>query len=198
MATFFSKECPLHSFLQGLVYDYYHMLIVNISETCQSFTFFLYPTLDRCVTRLSSVTSVNETDVERVSFHPVIENGLPPHVNMPIDTCEVSIGLVTHSFDEAIPKSTKTVQTKSNAGFQLLIGSVCVFAQRFSDSIGIETNAKMSDAELSIKQVNGHPANDYTQLLILSGIGSASAICSCVCFMEEKSNFHILSERFQK
>ena len=197
-ATFFSKECPLRSFLQCLVYDHYHMLIVKIGGTCQSFTFLPYPTLDHCITRPISVTSVKEIDVERVSFHPVIENGLPPQVTMPIDTREVSISLVTHSFDEALPKSAKTVRKKSIVGFELLIGSVSVFAQRFSDSIGIETNAKMSDAEVSIKQVNGHPANDYKQSLILSGIGSASAICSCVCCMEEKSSFHIPSERFQK
>ena len=51
---------------------------------------------------------------------------------------------------------------------------------------------------MSIKQVNGRPANDYKQSLILSGIGSPGAICSCVCCMEEKSNFHLPSERFQK
>ena len=85
---------------------------------------------------------MNEDDAEMVSFHPVIENGLPPQVTMPIDTCEVFIGLVTHCFKEALPKPTKTVRNKSIAGFQLLIGSACVFAQRFSNSIGIEKMLK--------------------------------------------------------
>jgi len=132
------------------------------------------------------VTSVEEVDMESVTFHPVIENGLPPQVTMPIDTCEVSIALVTYTFEEALPKSAKTVHKKSIVGFQLLIGSAYVFAQRFTDSITIEKHAKMSDAEVSIKQVNGHPVNDCKQSLILSVIDIVSAICICGCCMEEK------------
>jgi len=73
-----------------------------------------------------------------------------------------------------------------------------IYAQEFCYPISLDEKTKVSDAIVSIKQVNGHIGNDYKQLLINAGICSASATCSCVCCLRPKKDFYIPSERLQK
>ncbi|KAL7548977.1 hypothetical protein ACHAWF_012244 [Thalassiosira exigua] len=192
-SSFFSKDCPLNHFLQALVYDHYQMLIVSVEGQCQSFTFLPCPTMQACTTRRISANLVGDVDASQAALlHSLPSNGLPPEVHFPASIDSLEVRLISSSNSDG----------KQIIGFQLErrveLTSTVVYAQNFSHPILLPAGTDIQTVHTSIRQVNGHVANDYKQLLILAGICSASALCSCVCCIQEKSKFNQPSERLQR
>ena len=194
-ATFFSKDCPLNDFLQSLVYDHYQVLIVKIGIQCQSFIFTPYPTMNQCTVQRIKVDAVSDVDEDDVNYNEMPSNGLPPEIPMLTKTSSISVNLVVRE-----PKRTNVAEKAKLkiVGFQFVPNEFATYCQEFSQPIELEETFDLSTAEVAIKQINGHAANDYKQSLILAGICSAGATCSCVCCLREKSQFHLPSERLQK
>ena len=201
-ATFFSKDCPLKYFLQTILYDHYQVIIVKVGGQCQSFTFTPYPTLKQCTTRKIYVEAVTEADDCDVVFNDPPTNGLPPDIPIPATTIPMTANASSVSVCLVVEDVTQCNQqdayAKNIVGFQLLVDATVVYGQRFSDKIQLDEKTHLSVAEVSIKQINGHVANDYKQSLILGGICSATALCSCTCCLRVKNEFHVPSERLQK
>lgn len=199
-ATFFSKDCPLRYFLQDLVHGKLQVATFQIGNQCQSFTFSPLPAMEQCTTRKINAKFggyIDEDDMA-VAFHDEPSNGLPPEIPMLSRTKEVFVHLIVQETNVEVKGTKKKTPITTVIGFQLTVGSIIVYAQQFTQPIVLEEGLGVFAVKVSISQVNGHVGNDYKQLLILAGICSASATCSCVCCLRKKRDFHLPSERLQK
>lgn len=190
-ATFFSDDCPLKAFLQALMYDRYQMLVVQVGSQCQSFMFNPFPYLKPCTTRNLEAELVGDVDQDDAEFDNEPTNGLPPDVPMLSRNRNVGVRLVVHDEEDG--------EGKEIVGFQLEVDSIVAYSQLFSSPMRLAAEADIKAVtKVSIMQVNGHIASDLKQLLIETGIISATAMCSCVTCVRPKSQFGIPSERLQR
>ena len=203
--TIFNKNYPTGRYLQGLVHDNYHMMIVTLDGNAQRCSPEAIPsncTCTRCTPKSipSKCTcalflpwpkpgpvnprhfqvehispSINE---QEVAFDKQQRNavGLPPKIAIPLDQNEIRVRLV-HSKDDSY----------LIIGYQIFAGTNAS-THRFNDPLSAK-GSDVSKAEIIVNQCIGFGSNDGKQVNILTGQCSSSCQCSCpvcMCLISEK------------
>ena len=158
--------------------------------------------MKQCTTWKDYDEAVTEADDCDIVFNDLPINGLPPDIPIPATTIQLTANTSSLSVCLVVKDVTQSNQhdayPKNIVGFQLLADTTVINGQRFGDKIQLDEKTDLSVTEVSTKQVNGHVVNDHKQSLILGGICSATALCSCTCCLHVKNEFRVPSERLQK
>ena len=142
--------------------------------------FLPVPTQEVCSNRKLDVKlATNFVVLESEVQFSTAQDGQPAKISIPLEVTKIFLRLIRSKVNKDV-----------DVGVQLLVGDGILFTRRFCVPL-IVYDWSSAVFKTECHQVQGFPAKDGKQQLILAGDISNSAICACVSCTGERHNFGV-------